>query len=326
MPDLSVVEQLPSSIDVRLYRGDDLSFIVVVHKEGVDLSPATGVPVRDVTGNAYELLITGCGYRGLVEVLSPKGGELLLTVPSSVTTYLGGKSFYSLIEIDDFYQRRTILGGCLEVLNNSGCSDSDDSRSGVFCGGHRGGVIFHPGLGGGSHQSVLVPLYPNLSQFPNPTISGPSGGVSSLNGLTGSLTTGDSGLLATASRPGFVQPDDITIEVSANGVLSVIGRSDDGSYVLPVATERRLGGVKAGSHVTISPDGTLSANMPPALTSSAIINALGYKPLESVVLSLSDLVDVSVSKAIDGDVLMYDSSQSSFVNQHKSSISDGGNF
>jgi hypothetical protein len=321
-----IVEQLPSSIDARLYRGDDLRFVVIVQKSGVILAPKTrsSLPRRNLTGNRYELLITGCGHRGTVEVLSAIDGELLLTVPSGITTYLGGKSFYSLVEIDEFYQRRTILGGCLDVLSNSGCTSSDESRSG-FCGTPNVGGILYPGIHNG-HQGVIVPLYPNLPQFPNPTISGPSLGVSSLNGLTGSLATSDSGLLATANRTGFVKPDDITIEVDGNGVLSVIGRSADGSYVLPVATERRLGGVKAGNHVTIAIDGTLSANMPPALTSSAIIEALGYKPLESVTLSLSDLVDVSVSKVTDGDVLLYDSSQSSFVNQHKSSISDGGNF
>jgi len=292
------VEQLPSTIDVRLYRGDDLSFTVVVHKGGVDLPP---VPLaRDVTGNGYELLITGCGYRGIVEVISATSGELLLTFPSSVTTYLGGKDRYSLVEIAPTYQRRTILGGCLEVLNNSPCTDTDESsRPGGCCGG---------GVGDG----------PILS-FPSSAL-----GVSSLNGLTGSLTSGDGGLLATLDRSGFVHPDGITIDVDGDGMLSVVGLGADGSYVLPTATSRRLGGIKVGDHLAITVDGTLSANAPPALTASAIIQALGYTPLESV--GLSELVDVTLSSVIDGDVLAYSSSSQFWANQRKSSITDGGNF
>lgn len=61
--------------------------------------------------------------------------------------------------------------------------------------------------------------------------------------------------VATSTAAGFMSPED---------KLKLDGINSSGDYILPVATEKTLGGIKKGANVIISADGTLS--VPPAYT------------------------------------------------------------
>ena len=72
--------------------------------------------------------------------------------------------------------------------------------------------------------------------------------------IKGSLPT-----KATSSTLGLVKPDNSTITVDSDGVISSSGGT---SYTLPTASTSTLGGVKVdGSTITISND-IISANVP----------------------------------------------------------------
>ena len=60
--------------------------------------------------------------------------------------------------------------------------------------------------------------------------------------------------LATTEEAGIVKPDGETIKVDEDGTIRGAN-----TYVLPVATERTLGGIKLGKNVTMSADGKLNA-------------------------------------------------------------------
>jgi hypothetical protein len=91
--------------------------------------------------------------------------------------------------------------------------------------------------------------------------------VISLNGKTGSLTTDDADLIATANVPGFVKPDGVTTFIDANGTLRAVGGGGGGgngtgsSYVLPAATSSTLGGVIVGGGLKVAAGGILTAQI-----------------------------------------------------------------
>jgi hypothetical protein len=67
-------------------------------------------------------------------------------------------------------------------------------------------------------------------------------------------------MYATTYSPGFVKIDGSTITINSNGVISAVGGGGSGSgYVLPPASATTLGGVKVGSGLSVTADGTLSA-------------------------------------------------------------------
>lgn len=61
--------------------------------------------------------------------------------------------------------------------------------------------------------------------------------------------------IATTTVPGKVMPDGTTITVAADGTISSAA-----AYTLPPATDTTLGGIKVGSNLSITSDGTLSAD------------------------------------------------------------------
>lgn len=63
---------------------------------------------------------------------------------------------------------------------------------------------------------------------------------------------------ASTTIPGVVKIDGTTITINANGVISASGGGGSG-YVLPPASASTLGGIKVGSGLNITADGTLSA-------------------------------------------------------------------
>ena len=83
-------------------------------------------------------------------------------------------------------------------------------------------------------------------------------------------------MYATTYSPGFVKIDGSTITINSNGVISAVGGGGSGSgYVLPPASATTLGGVKVGSGLSVTADGTLSATsggsgyvLPPASAST----------------------------------------------------------
>lgn len=83
-------------------------------------------------------------------------------------------------------------------------------------------------------------------------------------------------MYATTYSPGFVKIDGSTITIDSNGVISAVGGGGSGSgYVLPPASATTLGGVKVGSGLSVTADGTLSATsggsgyvLPPASAST----------------------------------------------------------
>ena len=83
-------------------------------------------------------------------------------------------------------------------------------------------------------------------------------------------------MYATTYSPGFVKIDGSTITINSHGVISAVGGGGSGSgYVLPPASATTLGGVKVGSGLSVTADGTLSATsggsgyvLPPASAST----------------------------------------------------------
>ena len=83
-------------------------------------------------------------------------------------------------------------------------------------------------------------------------------------------------MYATTYSPGFVKIDGSTITINSDGVISAVGGGGSGSgYVLPPASATTLGGVKVGSGLSVTADGTLSATsggsgyvLPPASAST----------------------------------------------------------
>lgn len=64
---------------------------------------------------------------------------------------------------------------------------------------------------------------------------------------------------ATTTSPGLVKVDGTTITINSAGVLSSTGGGGGGGYTLPVASASTLGGIKVGSGLSVTADGTLSA-------------------------------------------------------------------
>ena len=67
--------------------------------------------------------------------------------------------------------------------------------------------------------------------------------------------TGSNAPIATTSVAGIVKPDGTTITVSPDGTIS-----SNAEYTLPPATDTTLGAIKVGSNLSITADGTLSAD------------------------------------------------------------------
>lgn len=65
-------------------------------------------------------------------------------------------------------------------------------------------------------------------------------------------------MYATTTAPGFVKVDGTTITINSSGVISAVGGGGSG-YVLPPASATTLGGIKVGSGLSVTADGTLSA-------------------------------------------------------------------
>lgn len=63
----------------------------------------------------------------------------------------------------------------------------------------------------------------------------------------------------------------LTLFCSSVGAVSSEA-APDGSYVLPVATETKLGGVRVGEGPNVSPDGTLSVNQTKVMTDSDLVD------------------------------------------------------
>lgn len=77
------------------------------------------------------------------------------------------------------------------------------------------------------------------------------------NSSTGKISAAANPPVATSSSPGIVQPDNNTITIDSNGVISAAGGS---SYTLPTATTSTLGGVKIdGTTITIDNNGVISS-------------------------------------------------------------------
>jgi len=116
-----------------------------------------------------------------------------------------------------------------------------------------------------------------------------------------------------------------TIRVS-DGVTpggQAVGGSGGTSYVLPIASDTVLGGIKVGANLTIASDGTLSATVfsgnyndltnTPTIPSdvSDLTDTQGL-----LTTSVSDISGIDIIAPASGDTLIYDQVTSSFVNKN----------
>lgn len=90
------------------------------------------------------------------------------------------------------------------------------------------------------------------------------------NGAGNSLISDSGATTGSISLKKLIAGNNIAITQDASGNLNIAGTT--GPYVLPIATNTVLGGVKQGNNVTIAADGTISVDnpyvLPPATTSA----------------------------------------------------------
>ena len=265
----SVVNHLPGSMRIKLIQGNDFSTTIQIGANDIQLDGSKLFVPKDLTGCTFEVFIAGHNQRATAKSTAPVTGMVTLLIPHSMTASMHGEVAFELVEIDPVFTRRTLIQGVIEsrgiceTTDCGGCGQSHEScrckcdwcngpRHSCGCHGHTNHHhdASHPTS---EPRQVLVPC--------NPT------GVISLNGKTGSLTTDDVDLIATANVPGFIKPDGVTTFIDANGTLRAVGGGGGGgngtgsSYVLPAATSSTLGGVIVGGGLKVAAGGILTAQI-----------------------------------------------------------------
>jgi hypothetical protein len=200
------------------------------------------------------------------------------TLPTASATVLGGVKVGSGLAINAGVLSTTFTAPVTSVSGQTGAvvvkaqsaSPQTGSVSLISNSGATTGTITTHDLVAGTNVTIAPDVNSNLvisSSSPVTSVSGQTGAVvvqaSDNNTSTGlslisnsGATTGNIKLLRVVAGP------NITLGPDASGNIQITGATPTAPYTLPVSTASVLGGVKIGSNITVTGDGTISVATP----------------------------------------------------------------